>query len=112
MCLNKKRKEIKFIVIDDFQYLMANEFMNRAYEKGYDKWTEIGKHAFDLLFKTKTLGNNRVVFVLAHSDTNDLGDTDVKTLGKMLSEKIVVAGMTADDTMAAADQFIAGIKRQ
>ena len=89
----KKRKEIKFIVIDDFQYLMANEFMNRAYEKGYDKWTEIGKHAFDLLFKTKTLGNNRVVFVLAHSDTNDLGDTDVKTLGKMLSEKIVVAGM-------------------
>jgi AAA domain len=89
----KKRKEIKFIIIDDFQYLMANEFMNRAYEKGYDKWTEIGKHAFDLLFKAKTLGSNRIVFFLAHSDTNDLGDTDVKTLGKMLSEKIVVAGM-------------------
>lgn len=89
----KKRKEIKYVVLDDFQYLMAGEFMNRAYEKGYDKWNELGKHAYDLLLKLRTLGNGLIVFVLAHSDTNEAGETDVKTLGRMLSDKIIVAGL-------------------
>ena len=31
-------------VIDDSQYLMANEFFDRAMEKGYDKYTELGLH--------------------------------------------------------------------
>lgn len=28
---------IKQIILDDFQYIMADEFMNRAYEKGWDE---------------------------------------------------------------------------
>jgi len=31
---------------------------------------------------------------------------------KEIGNKIVVAGQSAADTMAAADQFIAGVKRQ
>ena len=34
----------KSIVIDDSQYLMANEFMRRATEKGFDKFTEIAQN--------------------------------------------------------------------
>jgi hypothetical protein len=89
----KNRKEIKYVVIDDFQYLMANEFMRRSYEKGYDKFTEIGRHAWDLLWLANTLGNGRIVFFLVHSDTNDLGEEKVKTIGKLLDEKICVEGM-------------------
>ena len=40
---------------------------------------------------------------------------DLKTDGPLVKEignKIVVAGYTADDTLSAADQFIAGVKRQ
>jgi len=47
--INAKRLDIKTLIIDDFQYLMANEFMSRALERGYDKFSEIGKHAYDLL---------------------------------------------------------------
>jgi hypothetical protein len=87
------RKEIKYVVIDDFQYLMAGEFMRRAYEDGWNKWTQIGKHAYDLLIKARSLGAGKFVFFLAHSETNEQGEVDVKTLGKLLSEKIIVAGM-------------------
>ena len=33
------------IIIDDFQYIMASEFMFRAMEKGFDKFTEMAKNA-------------------------------------------------------------------
>lgn len=89
----KKRKEIRYVVIDDFQYLMADEFMRRSYEKGYDKFTEIGRHAWDLLWLANTMGDGRIVFFLVHSDTNDLGEEKVKTIGKLLDEKICVEGM-------------------
>ncbi|MFA6327942.1 MAG: S-layer protein [Candidatus Micrarchaeia archaeon] len=46
---------------------------------------------------------------LADSNVNfDVDSVVVKEIGN----KIVVAGKTASDTMAAADQFIAGVKRQ
>ena len=100
----KHRKEIKFGVIDDFQYLMTGEFMDRAYEKGYDKWTEMGKHVHDIIMKAKTLGGGKTIFFLAHSETNDLGEIDVKTLGKLLSEKIVIAGMFTVVLMCQIDK--------
>jgi hypothetical protein len=46
---------------------------------------------------------------LADSNVNfDVDNVVVKEIGN----KIVVAGKTAADTMTAADQFIAGVKRQ
>lgn len=89
----KKRKELKYVIIDDFQYLMADEFMRRGLEKGYDKFTELGMHAYNLIKKAGTMGQGRIVFFLAHSDINDTGEEKVKTIGKMLDEKICVEGM-------------------
>ena len=39
-----KQQTHKVIVIDDTQYLMANEFMRRAKETGFQKFTDIGKN--------------------------------------------------------------------
>lgn len=89
----KNRKEITDIVIDDFQYLMANEFMRRSYEKGYDKFTEIGRHAWDILYLVKDMGPGKIIYFLAHSDENDQGVEKCKTIGRMLDEKIVVEGL-------------------
>ena len=41
--INTKRTEIKTIVIDDAQYIMSFEAMDRAREKGFDKFTEIAQ---------------------------------------------------------------------
>lgn len=91
--VNMIRPEIKTLIIDDFQYLMANEFMDRALERGYDKFSEMGKHAYDLLQMLPTLREDLYVFILTHSEVNELGKMKIKTIGKMLDQNIVIEGM-------------------
>lgn len=91
--IETKRTEIKTLIIDDFQYLMASEFMSRALERGYDKFSEIGKHAFDLLKLLPGLRDDLDIFILTHSEANELGKMKIKTIGKMLDDKITIEGM-------------------
>ena len=81
------------VVIDDFQYLLANEFMRRSDEKGFEKFTDIGRHAWDVLRAATDLADSRRVYILAHTATDDLGRTRMKTIGKLLDEKITCEGM-------------------
>lgn len=83
----------KVIVIDDFQYVMANEFMRRTSERGFDKFTEIGKNAWDILNAAASLLDDTRVYILSHVETTDQGRTKIKTIGKMLDEKITLEGM-------------------
>ena len=91
--IEAKRLDIKTLIIDDFQYLMANEFMSRALERGYDKFSEIGKHAHDLLKALPLLRDDLDIFVLTHSEMNETGKMKIKTIGKMLDDKITLKGM-------------------
>ena len=81
------------IVIDDCQYLMANEFMRRASERGYDKFTEIGVNFWDLVNMVKELPPEKIVVFLSHIDRDDSGNEKMKTIGKLLDEKINIPGM-------------------
>lgn len=81
------------IVIDDAQYLMANEFMRRATERGFDKFTEIAQNFWNLVNKVKELPNNQIVYFLAHIERDANGNEKIKTIGKLLDEKITVEGM-------------------
>lgn len=87
--LNKK----KVSVIDDAQYLMANEFMRRATERGFDKFTEIAQNFWSLVNMVKDLPNDHVVYFLAHIERDANGFEKIKTIGKLLDEKITVEGM-------------------
>ena len=86
--------KIKSIVIDDFQYLMANEFMRRSSERGYDKFTDIARHAWDIANAVRELPENVIVYIMCHTDTDDSGTEKIKTIGKMLDEKICLEGMS------------------
>ena len=81
------------IVVDDFQYVLANEFMRRATEKGFTKFTEIGHHAWSIFMAAQNLPGNARIYILSHTDTNDQGHTKAKTIGKLLDEKITVEGL-------------------
>jgi len=81
------------IVIDDFQYIMSNEFMRASDEKGFDKFTQIGRHAWDILNAASNLPDHKRVYILSHTETDNFGNTKVKTIGKMLDEKITVEGL-------------------
>lgn len=81
------------IVIDDFQYILANEYMRRSEETGFQKFSDIGRHAWDILSAAGSLAHEKRVYILGHTQSDEFGRTRVKTVGRMLDEKIVVEGM-------------------
>ncbi len=83
----------EIVVIDDFQYVMANEFMRRNGEKGYEKFNDIGRNAWNILMTAGGLADHRRVYILAHTQSNDQGHVSIKTIGKMLDDKITIEGM-------------------
>ena len=87
------RATSNIIVIDDAQYLMANEFMRRAKEQGYQKFTDIGLNFWNLVKLVETLPSEKIVYFLGHVEVDNFGNTKFKTIGKMLDEKITVEGM-------------------
>lgn len=81
------------IVIDDSQYLLVNELFDRAYEKGYDKFTSMAQKFRDLIHFVNDLEDeNKIVYFLHHSEADTDGREKVKTIGKMLDEKLTVEG--------------------
>lgn len=92
----KEMQNIKYVVIDDFQYIMSFEFMERAKERGYDKFTEIGQNAFKIIKAASELRDDQIVIFLSHSEdivTEGLQKTKMKTIGRMLDEKITPEGL-------------------
>jgi hypothetical protein len=93
-----QRTEKEIIVLDDFQYCLANEFMRRVtdVETGngaFAKYNEIARHAWDILMASSALSDHKRVYILSHTSTDDFGKTKIKTIGKLLDEKIVMEGL-------------------
>lgn len=85
--ISKEREDIKVIIIDDFQYTMSSEFMDRASEKGWDKFNEIGQHAWNIVKKAGNLREDIKVIFLAHDETveeNYQPKRKIKTIGESI----------------------------
>ena len=91
--VNQKRPEIKTLIIDDFQYLLANEFMRRASEKGFDRFTDIAQHAWSVIKDLSETRPDLYCFVISHSEQDQFGNMKCKTIGKLLDDKITIEGM-------------------
>ena len=59
----------KYVIIDDFQYLMSLDFFDRRNEVGFDKYGKIGFSIIDLIYELSLLPPDFIVFFLAHTDT-------------------------------------------
>lgn len=93
-----RRTSKEVIVLDDFQYVMANEFMRRVTDNetgnsAFAKYNEIARHAWDVLTAATALADNKRVYLLSHTSTDEFGKTKIKTIGKLLDEKIVMEGL-------------------
>lgn len=89
-----KANEKRSAVIDDCQYLMANEFMRNAKVTGYQKFTDIAQNFWTLVqVVIRELPEDMIVYFLGHIDRDQNGNEKFKTIGKMLDEKITVEGM-------------------
>ncbi len=89
--INESKRPI--VIVDDYQYVMANEFMRRSSEKSYDKFTEIGRGAWDIFNAANNAADSKRVYLLSHTEQSESGITKIKTIGKMLDEKITLEGM-------------------
>jgi|ERR1051326_685036 hypothetical protein len=96
MAMERTKKQI--IIIDDFQYTMSNEFMRRVLDKesgnaAFQKYNEIAKAAWDIVKMSGELTDNKRVYILSHTNTDDNGLIKIKTIGKLLDEKITIEGL-------------------
>jgi hypothetical protein len=94
--ISNNRPEIKTIILDDAQYLMSTEFMNRSAESGWQKFTDIAKHMWDVIQAAQNLRPDIKVFILSHDEM--MSETyppkrKIKTIGKLLDEKITLEGL-------------------
>jgi len=89
-----ENSEAPIIVIDDINYLMSFEEMARANEIGYTKFTQMASNMFDIFKKIIDKESDQIFYLFAHQDESEDGQLRVKTTGKMLSEKVVLEGLT------------------
>lgn len=83
----------KTIVIDDANYLITNEFMNKSSVKGFDKYNEMGNNFFNLINGIKNIEGGKTVYLIMHEDTDENGNIKPKTIGKLLDDKVNIQGM-------------------
>lgn len=95
--VSKDMPHIKILVIDDAQYIMANEYMRKAMLKGYEKYSEMAKNFFNVVDKPNTLREDLTVIFMMHSETIDIDGAGTKvqkakTLGKLIDNSVTLEG--------------------
>lgn len=86
-------------VIDDAGYLLTNRFMKGHSLTGqgssvYDLYNDIADKFWELIrFVSNEMPPENVVYLLMHEDTSDYGSVKLKTIGKLLDEKVCIEGM-------------------
>lgn len=91
--ISESRKEIKNIIIDDAQYIMAFEFMRKAKESGYGKFADIGVNISKVVEAARTTRSDLKVYFLWHPETDNLGNQKMKTVGKMVDDYLTLEGL-------------------
>lgn len=90
--ISANRPDIKSVVLDDAQYVMSEEFMVNALKAGYDKFNKMAKNMYDIINTGINMRKDINFIMLTHDDEED-GKSKIKTLGKMLDDKVNLAGL-------------------
>lgn len=91
-------------VIDDSQYLMAFQMFAKARETGYGKFTDIALDFKNLIdFIIYKLPDDKIVYLLHHTEITETGKTKAKTSGKMIDNQLTLEGLFSIVLLAVAD---------
>jgi len=95
--ITTKRPEIKTIIVDDANYIMAFEYIKRAKETGYQKFTDIGTNFSNIITKGTSLRSDINFIVIMHpeTETDAFGNKQVKakSVGKLVDQYLNIEGM-------------------
>ena len=95
----------KSFVIDDSQYLMCFESFARAKDTGFNKFTDIALHFYNLVqFIIHQTPPDVIVYFLHHTETDsNTSKTKAKTMGKMLDNQLTLEGLFSIVLMCVTD---------
>jgi hypothetical protein len=94
-----KAMPCKTAVIDDAGYLMTDQFMagHSQPKKGattFDLFNDIADVFYKLMSCIRDdLPDDVIVYILMHEISNDYGEVKLRTIGKLLDEKVCLEGM-------------------
>lgn len=89
--INTRKPEIKTIIIDDFSFLMNNEYMRRCREKSFDKFTEMGFSMFEIFQVCNSFRPDLYCYIMCHTEKDHSGIIKPKTVGKMTADYVGIA---------------------
>lgn len=92
-----KKMPCKAAVIDDSTYIMTNTFMRRHRAmKGnaqFDLYNDIADNIWILFEAVRQLPDDVIVYIIMHEETNDYGEVKIRTIGKLLDNKVQPEGI-------------------
>lgn len=89
-----KTSPFDVIIVDDWNYILTRKYMESPTGcNQFELFKQIGQDGYNIIKAATELADNKRVYVLAHTQTDDMGHVQVRTLGKLLSEKICVEGL-------------------
>lgn len=95
--ISDKAPHIKYVIIDDSNYLMTFTLINKASESGYTKFSLMAKDIVTLIQEAKKLRDDLIIYYFTHSepieDGGDIVSYKMKTAGKMLDNQVVLEGL-------------------
>lgn len=96
ICSKLRKMPTGTAVIDDAGYLMTARFMmGHGGKEGnqFAIYNEIGDIMWDLMKTIQALPPDRIVFLVFHEETSDYGASKIRTIGRLLDQKVCLEGM-------------------
>lgn len=96
-----KSATAKSIVIDDAGYLITDMFMTKHASAGkgngvFSLYNEIGDSFYNLIKSIAHMPDpDKIVYLMLHEDADDMGNSKIKTIGRLLDEKVTIEGMVS-----------------
>ena len=91
-----EKQNIKTAVIDDFGYVMTNMFM-RGHGSGdqFKLFNQIGDTVWTFInyIQSAAVAPDAIVYLIMHEDVNEDGTNKLRTIGKLLDQKVCIEGM-------------------
>jgi len=95
--LSKDAPHVKNIIIEDSNYIMGFNLMQKATETGFTKFTIMARDMVDLFRTARNLRDDLKVFYFSHPETVEDGGEiigyKIKTAGKMIDSQIGLEGL-------------------
>ena len=95
--ISEKAPHIKNIILEDSNYVMGFTMLDKATEKGYEKFSVMAKDTVTMIRTAKQLRDDLIVFYFSHPDTIEDGGEiigyKIKTSGKLIDSQINLEGL-------------------